>query len=102
MDKATLSTGVYPLPLTCRAFVRGGNVYVCLKAKVEDSTPRCRNCLHYQQGQHSFNQTRPAYVCKMKPKTNGMNGYRAKINEQKRYFAATGHHKACAMYEPKE
>lgn len=101
-DNATLTTGVYALPPTCTAFVRGGKVYVSLKKQVEDITPRCRNCRYYQQGQHSFNQTRPAYVCKMKPKANGMNnGYRTEINEQKRYYAATGHHKACSMYGPK-
>ncbi len=101
-DTPTLTTGVYALPPTCTAFVRGGKVYVSLKKQVEDSTPRCRNCRHYKQGQHSFNQYRPAYVCKAKPKTNGMkNGYRTEINEQKRYYAATGHHKACSKYEPK-
>lgn len=102
MSNETLSVGVYPIPPTCTALVRGGKVYVCLKKKVEDSTPRCRNCRHFQLGQHSFNQSREAYVCKAKPKTNGMrNGYPAEINEQQRYFAASGQHKACDMYLPK-
>lgn len=102
MSNETLSVGVYPIPPTCKALVRGGKVYVCLKKKVEDSTPRCRNCRHFQLGQHSFNQSREAYVCKAKPKTNGMrNGYPAEINEQQRYFAASGQHKACNMYSPK-
>lgn len=99
----TLTKGVYDLPPTCRAFVRGGKVYVSLKIQVEDSTPRCRNCLHFQKGRHSFNQSREAYVCMAKPKTNGMrNGYPPDINAQKRYFAATGHHKACDKYAPKK
>lgn len=102
MSNETLSVGVYPIPPTCTALVRGGKVYVCLKKKVEDSTPRCRNCRHFQLGQHSFNQSREAYVCKAKPKTNGMrNGYPAEINEQQRYFAVSGQHKACNMYSPK-
>lgn len=85
-DTPTLTTGVYALPPTCTAFVRGGKVYVSLKKQVEDS----------------FNQSYEAYVCKAKPKTNGMkNGYRAEINEQQRYYAASGHNKACSMYEPK-
>lgn len=101
-DNPILTTGIYNLPPTCRAFVRGGKVYVSLKKQVEDSIPRCRSCRHYQQGQHSFNQSRPAYVCKAKPKTNGMkNGYRAEVNKQQRYYAATGHHKACSKYGPK-
>lgn len=99
--KGILQVGYYDLPNDCGAIVRAGKVTVFRHTKAVDNSPRCRNCKHFQEGKHSYNQTYVSYVCLKKPKTNGMTGYRADIRLQQRYFAATGSNKACEMYEPK-
>lgn len=100
-ETTMLTPGLYEIPKDCSAFVRAGHVYVSKHKKAVDATPRCRNCKHFQEGRHSYNQTCPGHVCLQKPKTNGKTGYRADIRLQQRYFAATGSDKACEKYEPK-
>lgn len=69
MTTELLNPGSYQLPTDCKAFVRGGVVYVCKKF-VTQQYPRCRDCAHFQKGTAMYNQFNQTNICVKKPKDN--------------------------------
>ena len=93
-----LPKGVYELPGDCKAFVRGGKVYVC--KKYANETKKCRECIHFGTGRTQYNGNPFMSVCFAKPKINKSTGYKKEIREQQRYYAAHPYKTACDKFKP--
>lgn len=94
-----LSPGAYELPNDCKAFVRGGVVYVSKKHIVE-KCDRCRDCKHFGYGRNAYNQEVHTLVCFKRPKTN--KSYLGKpAGKQVRFYAVIPSARACELFEPK-
>lgn len=98
MELPTLKPGAYPLPNNCKAFVRGGKVYVC--EKYSNETKKCRECIHFGTGRTQYNGNPFMSVCFAKPKINKSAGYKKEVREQQRYYATHPYKTACDKFKP--
>lgn len=100
MKNQTLEIGSYLIPEGCKARVISGEVIISTKKdnRIKKGDLRCKDCIHWKEGNATINAWKKSWVCELKPK----NIRNPRFANQKIFYHANRNDKLCENFERKE